>query len=59
MRGSRERFRAMVENIPGVVYAFELHPNARMSLVYAGPGPADLIGEKAATDVKGNGDTLL
>ena len=56
MLGSGERFRAIAENIPGVLYAFESHPNAPRALVYAGPGLADLIGEKAAADVKSNVD---
>ena len=59
MRGSGERFRSMVENTSRLAYAFESHPNARLSFVYAGPGLRDLIGENATTDVKSNVDHPL
>ncbi len=51
LRASEERFRAIAESIPGLVFSYDFHPDGRRSLLYVGPGLGELIGETAAVEI--------
>jgi len=51
LRTSEESFRAIAENIPGLVFSYDFHPDGRRSLLYVGPGLGKLIGETTAVAI--------
>ena len=59
LRRSDERFRIIAENIPGVVYSFESHPDFPRRTIFIGPGMSTLIGKSAASDVRENVDSFF
>ncbi len=56
---SDERFRFIAENIPGVVYSFDAHPEFPRRTIFMGPGMSTLIGNSAASDVRENVDLFF
>ncbi len=54
-----ERFRFIAENIPGVVYSFDSHPNFPRRSIFIGPGMSTLVGNSAAADVRENVDLFF
>ena len=54
LRRSDERFRIIAENIPGVVYSFDSHPDYPRRAIFIGPGMSTLIGNSVASDVREN-----
>ena len=48
LRRSEERFRAIVENMPGVVYCYEVQPDRSRLLDYVGSGLRELLDQPPA-----------
>ncbi|MDD3050947.1 MAG: PAS domain S-box protein [Candidatus Cloacimonetes bacterium] len=59
LRESEEKFRLLAENIPGVIYVYDVLPNGKRKTIYYGPGLENLLGENCAARVKGNVDEFF
>jgi len=51
LRESEARIRTLTESLPGLVYSYDVLPDARRSLAYLGPGLGEILGPRAAADL--------
>ncbi len=59
LRESELKFRAIVENVPGIVFAYDQTSDGRRETVFVGPGVEDLIGEELASRLNDDVDALF
>lgn len=52
LRQSEQRFKAIAENTPGVVFSYRIDRDQRRHMTYFGPGLADLLGRESAEKMK-------
>lgn len=59
LRRSEERFRSIAENMPGLVFFLDVHPDGWRSMNYVGTGWESLIGRSAADDIGDDAERLV
>jgi PAS domain S-box-containing protein len=59
LRESELKFRAIAENIPGVVFSYDQTSDGRRSLVYVGSGVENLIGKELTRKLENDVDSLF
>lgn len=59
LRESELQFRAIVENVPGLVFAYDQDKDGHRELLFAGPGVEYLIGKDLAKEVGTDLDALF
>ncbi|MFH2055937.1 MAG: PAS domain S-box protein [bacterium] len=59
LRESELKFRAIVENVPGLVFAYDQDEDGHRELLFAGPGVEYLIGEELAKQVGNDLEALF